>query len=100
MARALNALSDIGVTFHHNLLPLSHSAQKTESAEPIAEKTNLMRAMWATGSHGEWMMELQYGELGERLRKLRIRAGITQAALASRVGVPYQTLQKWEKGQR
>jgi transcriptional regulator with XRE-family HTH domain len=34
------------------------------------------------------------------LRKLRLRAGLTEQALANRLGVTYHAIQAWEKGQR
>ena len=35
----------------------------------------------------------------ERLREWRLRRFLTQKALAELVGVPYQTVQRWESGQ-
>lgn len=34
----------------------------------------------------------------ERLRAWRMRRFLTQKALAEKVGVPYQTVQRWEGG--
>jgi putative transcriptional regulator len=38
--------------------------------------------------------------MGSRLKRLRTEAGLTQAALAERAGVPLQTLRNWEHGRR
>lgn len=38
--------------------------------------------------------------LGERIRIARKNAGITQEALAKKLGIAYQTLNKYEKGKR
>jgi transcriptional regulator with XRE-family HTH domain len=35
----------------------------------------------------------------KRLREWRLRRFLTQKALAEKVGVPYQTIQRWESGQ-
>ncbi len=37
---------------------------------------------------------------GERIRELRIRAGITQKDLADRMGLPRQQVNVWENGVR
>lgn len=37
---------------------------------------------------------------GERIRELRIRAGITQKDLADRMGLPRQQVNVWETGVR
>jgi len=34
------------------------------------------------------------------LRDLRLRAGLTEPALAAQLGVTYHTIQAWEKGER
>jgi transcriptional regulator with XRE-family HTH domain len=34
------------------------------------------------------------------LRNMRLRAGLTEQALAARLGVTYHTIQAWEKGER
>ena len=34
------------------------------------------------------------------LRDMRLRAGLTEQALAARLGVTYHTIQAWERGQR
>ena len=34
------------------------------------------------------------------LREMRLRAGLTEQALAARLGVTYLTIQAWERGQR
>jgi transcriptional regulator with XRE-family HTH domain len=36
----------------------------------------------------------------KQLRAWRMRRFLTQKELAARVGVPYQTVQRWESGQR
>ena len=38
-------------------------------------------------------------QLGERLRFFRMLKGFTQADLAAHVGVSFQQVQKWERGQ-
>jgi putative transcriptional regulator len=38
--------------------------------------------------------------IGSRLKRLRSAAGLTQAALAERAGVPLQTLRNWECDRR
>lgn len=38
------------------------------------------------------------GELGERIRALRERRGLSQAALASKLGVNASTVGNWERG--
>lgn len=38
--------------------------------------------------------------LGENIFMARHEAGLTQKELAQKVGVPYQTIQFWERGQR
>ena len=35
---------------------------------------------------------------GTTLRQMRLLLGLTQAALARRLGVPYDTLNRWEHG--
>ena len=35
----------------------------------------------------------------DRLREWRTRRFLTQKGLAAKVGVPYQTVQRWESGQ-
>lgn len=35
-------------------------------------------------------------ELGNKIRKLRLRAGLTQEAMAKELGVSFQTISKWE----
>ncbi len=35
-----------------------------------------------------------------KLKALRLRAGLTQKQLAESVGIPYQTVQKYERGER
>lgn len=35
----------------------------------------------------------------KNLRRLRLRAGLTQQQLAARIGVTHYTIQTWEKGQ-
>ena len=37
---------------------------------------------------------------GEKIRKRRIRLGLTQKQVADKIGVQYQTLQFWETGNR
>jgi transcriptional regulator with XRE-family HTH domain len=37
---------------------------------------------------------------GRRLRELREAAGLTQQALAERVGVKWETISRWERGDR
>lgn len=37
---------------------------------------------------------------GEKIRKRRIRLGLTQKQVADKIGVRYQTLQFWETGKR
>ena len=37
---------------------------------------------------------------GKTLRHLRLRAGLTEQALAARLGVTCHAIQAWEKGQR
>ena len=34
-----------------------------------------------------------------RLRELRLRAGLTQQQLAGKIGAPYRTIQKYESGE-
>jgi transcriptional regulator with XRE-family HTH domain len=36
----------------------------------------------------------------ENLRRLRTRAGLTQAQVADKINVPYRTYQNWELGSR
>ncbi len=36
--------------------------------------------------------------IGENIRAARLAAGLTQKELAAKVGIPYQTLQRWEYG--
>jgi transcriptional regulator with XRE-family HTH domain len=38
--------------------------------------------------------------MGQRLRELRRRAGLTQEALARRIDVSGDTVRKWERGKR
>lgn len=35
-----------------------------------------------------------------KLKSLRLRCGLTQKQLAEKVGIPYQTVQKYEKGEQ
>ena len=37
--------------------------------------------------------------LGERLKDLRVRAGLSQSELGERVGISFQQIQKYERGQ-
>ncbi len=37
-------------------------------------------------------------KIGERIRDLRLREGMTQMQLAERIGITYQQVQKYEKG--
>lgn len=37
---------------------------------------------------------------GNRIRTLRRKAGITQAELAQKLGIPYQSIGQWERGLR
>jgi transcriptional regulator with XRE-family HTH domain len=36
--------------------------------------------------------------IGENIKAARLAAGMTQKELAVKVGVPYQSLQRWERG--
>lgn len=36
--------------------------------------------------------------IGDNIRVARLAAGMTQKELAAKMGVPYQSLQRWEKG--
>lgn len=38
--------------------------------------------------------------IGERIRELRKQQGLTQAELASRLNIPYQSIGQWERGIR
>jgi len=38
-------------------------------------------------------------EIGDRIRNLRKKSGMTQTQLAEQLGVTYQTVSKWEKGE-
>lgn len=35
--------------------------------------------------------------IGENIKAARLAAGMTQKELAAKVGVPYQSIQRWEK---
>lgn len=39
-------------------------------------------------------------DLGPRLREARIRAGLTQQDLATRLRVSYASIRKWERGEK
>ena len=39
-------------------------------------------------------------EIGDRIRQLRKRAGITQQKLAEEMRVPLETIRNWEQGKR
>jgi transcriptional regulator with XRE-family HTH domain len=39
-------------------------------------------------------------DMGERLKRLRERAGLTQPQMAEAAGVPVSTLRQWEQGRR
>ena len=39
-------------------------------------------------------------ETGKRIRTARIAAGMTQAELAKKLGIPYQSIGQWERGAR
>lgn len=39
------------------------------------------------------------GRFAARLRELRQEAGLTQAEAAERLGLPQQTISKWERGE-
>ncbi len=43
-------------------------------------------------------MAIRYRWKGERLRKFREAAGLTETELAAQVGVTAQAIQKWERG--
>jgi transcriptional regulator with XRE-family HTH domain len=36
--------------------------------------------------------------IGENIKAARLAAGMTQKELAEKIGVPYQSVQRWEKG--
>lgn len=36
--------------------------------------------------------------IGENIKIARLTAGMTQKELAEKIGVPYQSVQRWEKG--
>jgi putative transcriptional regulator len=40
------------------------------------------------------------GVEADHVRRLRTRAGLTQVAFATRIGVPVETLRNWEQGKR
>lgn len=37
---------------------------------------------------------------GQRIKEARIKAGVTQAELAKKLGTPYQSVSKWERDER
>jgi transcriptional regulator with XRE-family HTH domain len=43
---------------------------------------------------------MEHSRWQKNLRQLRLRAGLTEQALANRLGVTYHAIQAWEKGQR
>jgi DNA-binding XRE family transcriptional regulator len=57
----------------------------------------------AASSAGRDLMErssMEHSRWQKNLRQLRLRAGLTEQALANRLGVTYHAIQAWEKGQR
>lgn len=38
--------------------------------------------------------------IGERIRELRLKSGITQTELAQKLEIPYQSIGQWERGLR
>ncbi len=36
--------------------------------------------------------------IGDNIKSARIEAGLTQKGLAEKMGVPYRSVQRWEKG--
>ena len=43
---------------------------------------------------------MEHSRWQKNLRQLRLRAGLTEQALANHLGVTYHAIQAWEKGQR
>lgn len=44
-------------------------------------------------------IEKEYEHLGRDLREIRVKKGMSQAALAEVIGVTFQQVQKYEKGE-
>lgn len=39
-------------------------------------------------------------KIGQRIREARLHKGLTQQALATKIGVPYQQIQRYERGEK
>ncbi len=69
------------------------------NARPGAEIADQEMLRWQ-GIDGAEVTEAISTTAGQRIRAARNRAGLTQADLASRLGIPYQSIGQWERDVR
>ena len=65
----------------------------------MREKMNADEYQQAAMRTASWKGD-KVGTTGNRIRTLRREAGMTQAELAQKLGIPYQSIGKWERGLR
>lgn len=72
--------------------------KKTSNCTPIEELIAEDFGALGTKSRDQFEMEYDAFLLGERIKEERLRAGLTQAELAERSGVPTSALSRIEHG--